>query len=95
MTIAKGDPADPAPATAPPARRSHVPNDGSGEAAAIERARKEMLHEGRELKRTRIGAGQGYLLGRPTDRPSTAPIDLDGLGRGTDWLADTLRAMPT
>ena len=42
-----------------------------------------------------IGAGQGYLLGRPTDRPSTAPIDLDGLGRGTDWLADTLRAMPT
>jgi diguanylate cyclase (GGDEF)-like protein len=42
-----------------------------------------------------IGAGQGYLLGRPTDRPSTAPIDLDGLGRGTDWLADTLRTMPT
>ena len=42
-----------------------------------------------------IGAGQGYLLGRPTDRPSTAPIDLDGIGRNTDWLADTLRAVPT
>jgi len=47
MTIAKGDPAT---------RRSHVPNDGTAEAAAIERARKGMLHEGRELKRTRIGA---------------------------------------
>src|SRR4051812_42140890 len=47
MTIAKGDPAT---------RRSHVPNDGSPEAAAVERARKGMLHEGRDLKRTRIGA---------------------------------------
>ena len=46
MTIAKGDPADArtpdavrgaAPAT--PARRSHVPNDGTAEAAAVERAR--------------------------------------------------------
>ncbi len=27
-----------------------------------------------------IGAGQGYLLGRPTDRPSTEPLDLDALG---------------
>jgi acetolactate synthase-1/2/3 large subunit len=57
MTIAKGGPADPAGTAArPPARRSHVPNDGTTEAAAIERARKEMLHEGRDLKRTRIGA---------------------------------------
>src|SRR4051794_36945849 len=47
MTIAKGEPAT---------RRSHVPNDGTAEAAAIERARKGMLHEGRDLKRTRIGA---------------------------------------
>src|SRR4029079_9489289 len=47
-TIAKGDPAT---------RRSHVPNDGTAEAAAIERARKGMLHEGRELKRRRIRAG--------------------------------------
>jgi hypothetical protein len=39
-----------------PARRSHVPNDGTAEALAVERARKGMLHEGRELKRTRIGA---------------------------------------
>ncbi len=46
MTIAK-DPAT---------RRSHVPNDGTAEAAAVERARKSMLHEGRDLKRTRIGA---------------------------------------
>ena len=38
------------------ARRSHVPDDGTAEAAAVERARKGMLHEARDLKRTRIGA---------------------------------------
>jgi EAL domain-containing protein (putative c-di-GMP-specific phosphodiesterase class I) len=42
-----------------------------------------------------IGAGQGYLLGRPTDRPSTDPIDLEGLSRSTDWLIDKLRVLPT
>jgi EAL domain-containing protein (putative c-di-GMP-specific phosphodiesterase class I) len=42
-----------------------------------------------------IGAGQGYLLGRPTDRPSTEPLDLDSLSRSTDWLMDKLRVMPT
>ena len=41
-----------------------------------------------------IGAGQGYLLGRPTDRPSLEPLDLEGLSRSTDWLIDRLRAMP-
>jgi len=41
-----------------------------------------------------IGAGQGYLLGRPTDRPPTESLDLDGLSRSTDWLIDRLRAMP-
>ena len=57
MTIAKGEPAQPSRTAAPPgARRSHVPNDGTAEAAAVERARKGMLHEGRDLKRTRIGA---------------------------------------
>ena len=39
-----------------PARRSHVPNDGTPEAAAVERARTGMLHDARDLKRTRIGA---------------------------------------
>ena len=29
-----------------------------------------------------IGAGQGYLLGRPTDRPSTESLDLAGLVQG-------------
>jgi EAL domain-containing protein (putative c-di-GMP-specific phosphodiesterase class I) len=38
-----------------------------------------------------IGAGQGYLLGRPTDRPTTAPIDLDSLGRGGDWMPERVR----
>ena len=38
------------------ARRSHVPGDGSSQAAAVEKARKGMLHEARDLKRTRIGA---------------------------------------
>jgi len=60
MTIAKGEPAaaeaPPRAAVGPPPRRSHVPNDGTAGAAEIERARKGMLHEGRELKRTRIGA---------------------------------------
>src|SRR5512144_2595145 len=60
MTMPKGDPAKPPRSvgltTAVPERRSHVPNDGTSEAAAVERARKEMLHEGRELHRTRIGA---------------------------------------
>jgi acetolactate synthase-1/2/3 large subunit len=38
------------------ARRSHVPGDGTAHAAAVERAQKGMLHEARDLKRTRIGA---------------------------------------
>ena len=42
-----------------------------------------------------IGAGQGYLLGRPTDRPSTEALDLDTLSRSTDWLIDRLRVAPT
>ena len=42
-----------------------------------------------------IGAGQGYLLGRPTDTPSTDPLDLEGLSRGTDWLVDKLRVIAT
>ena len=49
MTIA-GDPAKPA------SRVSHVPNDGTAEAARVEQARKEMLSDARPLKRTRIGA---------------------------------------
>ncbi|HSK53439.1 MAG TPA: biosynthetic-type acetolactate synthase large subunit, partial [Clostridia bacterium] len=57
MTIAKGDPAAvPSPRTGQPPRRSHVPNDGTAAAAAVEAARKGMLHEARDLKRTRIGA---------------------------------------
>ena len=44
------------PGPAMPQRRSHVPDDGSANAAAVESARKGMLHEGRDLKRTRIGA---------------------------------------
>ena len=38
-----------------------------------------------------IAAGQGYLLGRPTDRPSTDPLDLERLSRSTDWLIERLR----
>ncbi|HEY8817700.1 MAG TPA: bifunctional diguanylate cyclase/phosphodiesterase [Candidatus Limnocylindrales bacterium] len=41
-----------------------------------------------------IGAGQGYLLGRPTDRPSVEPLDLEGLSRSADWLIERLRVMP-
>jgi acetolactate synthase-1/2/3 large subunit len=37
-------------------RRSHVPSDGTSMAAAVEKARKEMLHEVKPRKRVRIGA---------------------------------------
>ena len=45
--------ADGRPATG---RRSHVPGEGSAHAAAVEHARKGMLYDARDLKRTRIGA---------------------------------------
>jgi len=48
MTMMKGDPsAD---------RRTHVPDAGTTSAEAVEKARRDMLHEGRVKKRTRIGA---------------------------------------
>jgi acetolactate synthase-1/2/3 large subunit len=48
MTATKGDPsAD---------RRTHVPNAGTTSAEAIEKARRDMLHQGHVRKRTRIGA---------------------------------------
>ncbi len=53
MTITNDGP--PAAAAAPP-RRSHVPGDGTAGAAAVEEARRAMLHEVRGRKRTRIGA---------------------------------------
>ena len=56
MTMTKGDPASPGAGAPPRGRRSHVPGDGSVTAAAVEHARKEMLHEVRPRKRTRIGA---------------------------------------
>jgi acetolactate synthase-1/2/3 large subunit len=39
-----------------PQRRSHVPGDGTAGAAAVEKARHDMLHEVRGRTRTRIGA---------------------------------------
>ena len=58
MTITKGDPAQPPGRPTAPGARDAVtcPTTGTAEAAAVERARKGMLHEGRDLKRTRIGA---------------------------------------
>jgi diguanylate cyclase (GGDEF)-like protein len=42
-----------------------------------------------------IRAGQGYLLGRPAERPSTEVIDLEALSRGAgDWLVERMRAVP-
>ncbi len=46
MTITKSE----------PARHGHVPNDGTAGAAAIEKARNEMLRDAKPLKRSRIGA---------------------------------------
>jgi acetolactate synthase I/II/III large subunit len=65
MTMTKGEPPAGRAATASPAatapapaheRRSHVPADGTAGAAAVERARKDMLRDVRPRKRTRIGA---------------------------------------
>jgi len=55
MTMTKGEPPA-AGAAASPQRRSHVPGDGTVGAAAVEQARREMLYEVRNRKRTRIGA---------------------------------------
>jgi acetolactate synthase-1/2/3 large subunit len=44
------------PGTGAPERRSHVPGAGTAGAAAVERARREMLNDARPRKRTRIGA---------------------------------------
>ncbi|MGK2851858.1 MAG: putative bifunctional diguanylate cyclase/phosphodiesterase [Candidatus Limnocylindrales bacterium] len=42
-----------------------------------------------------IRAGQGYLLGRPEERPSVETVSIDALLRSSgDWLADRLRAVP-
>src|SRR5438046_2294853 len=58
MTITKRDgttaPGPAAPGA--PARRSHVPADGTGEATAIEHARRDKLNDSRPRRRTRIGA---------------------------------------
>ena len=64
MTTEKmsGSPAQPAspqpeaPASDPPRRGRHVPNAGSPEAAAVEKARSDMLREARITDRSRIGA---------------------------------------
>jgi acetolactate synthase-1/2/3 large subunit len=55
MTMTKGEPPA-AGAAGAPQRRSHVPGDGTEAAAAVEQARRDMLHEVRGRKRTRIGA---------------------------------------
>jgi acetolactate synthase-1/2/3 large subunit len=53
MTMTRGKPAG---ATEPADRRTHVPGDGTPNAAAVERARREMLNDARPRRRTRIGA---------------------------------------
>ncbi len=57
MTMTKGQPArSPSPTEDRPARRSHVPADGTPGAAAVEAARRAMLDDSRPRHRTRIGA---------------------------------------
>ena len=41
-----------------------------------------------------IGAGQGYLLGRPSENPPTQAINIEALTRGSDWLTENLLATP-
>lgn len=54
-TAAAGAPAGAA-SSAPPGRGRHVPNAGTAEAAAIEKARSDMLRDTRIKERNRIGA---------------------------------------
>ena len=60
MTVTKGDaakvPHPAAPRVGDRERRTHVPADGTPAAAAVERARREMLDDARPRRRTRIGA---------------------------------------
>ncbi len=53
-TTERGSTRPPSPAA--PGRRSHVPGDGTAAAAAVERARRDMLRDVKPRKRTRIGA---------------------------------------
>jgi len=55
MTLTRGDRPS-ATAAAAPARRSHLPGDGTSFANEVDQARRDMLHEVRPRKRTRIGA---------------------------------------
>ncbi len=42
-----------------------------------------------------IRAGQGYLLGRPSEQPSREPVDLERLAHsGGDWLVERMQAQP-
>jgi acetolactate synthase I/II/III large subunit len=57
MTMTRGEAGSPpAPSGQAPARRSHVPGEGSATAAAVEQARRDMLRDVKPRKRTRIGA---------------------------------------
>jgi acetolactate synthase I/II/III large subunit len=57
MTMTRGEAGSPpAPSGQAPARRSHVPGEGSANAAAVEQARRDMLRDVKPRKRTRIGA---------------------------------------
>ena len=46
------------------------------------------------LRSLGIEAGQGYLLGRPTEQPSTERLDLKGFLPATDWLTARLARQP-
>ncbi len=56
MTVTRGKPPAGDSASATSERRSHVPGEGTAAAAAIDEARRTMLHDARARKRTRIGA---------------------------------------
>ncbi len=74
MTMTKGDAGKPSAATPPTARarHSHVPADGTAHADAVERAQREMLHEGPSSSAVRSGAGTagaGAPRGNRESRP--------------------------
>ena len=44
------------------------------------------------VRKLGLGAGQGYLLGRPSEQPPTGAINLDELMDSSSWLIEGLRA---
>jgi acetolactate synthase-1/2/3 large subunit len=73
MTMTKGGPGKPAAPAKPdaPVRHSHVPADGTAHAEAVEKAQREMLHEGPSSSAVRAGRAAGAAAAATNGGPGT------------------------